>query len=40
MRTFLFLGGSILGLCSPAFAQDAEGESEDLVLASLEVGVR
>ena len=34
MRTFLFLGGSILGLCSPAFAQDAEGESEDLVLAS------
>ena len=34
MRTFLFLGGSILGLCSPAFAQDAEGESDDLVLAS------
>ena len=34
MRTFLFLGGSILGLCSPAFAQDASDEGDELVLAS------
>ena len=36
MRTFLFLGGSILSLVSPAFAQDDAGEAdgEPLVLAS------
>ncbi|MEL7729305.1 TonB-dependent receptor [Citromicrobium bathyomarinum] len=35
MRTFLFLGGSILGLTAPAFAQDAAPPADEpLVLAS------
>lgn len=35
MRTFLFLGGSILGLTAPAYAQDSARQGgDDLVLAS------
>ena len=37
MRTFLFLGGSILGLTAPAYAQDAsdaDAGADEMVLAS------
>lgn len=37
MRAFLFLGGSILGLAAPAYAQDVQGpeaDADEMVLAS------